>query len=245
MSNWNSCTKLFASRTCFCLQNDLIKLKSQTLKNEHIFTHSLEFLCLRRLRSSYSGPTLCSGQGWVASLNTWWFARSRVPCGPGRYYARLTCGFCRPLPSATAPQQEADPEVNTETLNKSSQGASSSTQAAPPETSASKEKETPAEKSKDSGSVSIHPTLLGAKQNLRPVPSCRHGEPRAVGTCLSSGCRWGRQGLLRPPSPQVCAEGKCCPVEPVMMGVFCISSDRCGSHQPQVAVEHLNCGHCD
>ncbi|XP_065778194.1 MYND-type zinc finger-containing chromatin reader ZMYND8 isoform X5 [Muntiacus reevesi] len=55
--------------------------------------------------------------------------------------------------SATAPQQEADPEVNTETLNKSSQGTSSSTQAAPPETSASKEKETPAEKSKDSGST--------------------------------------------------------------------------------------------
>ncbi|XP_055294419.1 MYND-type zinc finger-containing chromatin reader ZMYND8 isoform X13 [Moschus berezovskii] len=55
--------------------------------------------------------------------------------------------------SATAPQQEADPEVNTETLNKSSQGASSSTQAAPPESSASKEKETTAEKSKDSGST--------------------------------------------------------------------------------------------
>lgn len=55
--------------------------------------------------------------------------------------------------SATAPQQEADPEVNTETLNKPSQGASSSTQAAPPEASASKEKEAPAEKSKDSGST--------------------------------------------------------------------------------------------
>ncbi|XP_054554052.1 MYND-type zinc finger-containing chromatin reader ZMYND8 isoform X7 [Talpa occidentalis] len=56
--------------------------------------------------------------------------------------------------SATAPQQEADAEVNTETLNKSAQGGSSSTQAAPPETaSASKEKETPAEKSKDSGST--------------------------------------------------------------------------------------------
>uniref|UniRef100_A0A8C3W8Y0 Zinc finger MYND-type containing 8 n=1 Tax=Catagonus wagneri TaxID=51154 RepID=A0A8C3W8Y0_9CETA len=55
--------------------------------------------------------------------------------------------------SATAPQQEADPEVNTETLNKSSQGTSSSTQAPPPEASASKEKETPAEKSKDSGST--------------------------------------------------------------------------------------------
>ncbi|XP_059754480.1 MYND-type zinc finger-containing chromatin reader ZMYND8 isoform X15 [Balaenoptera ricei] len=55
--------------------------------------------------------------------------------------------------SATAPQQEADAEVNTETLNKSSQGASSNTQAAPPETSTSKEKETPAEKSKDGGST--------------------------------------------------------------------------------------------
>ncbi|XP_063558237.1 MYND-type zinc finger-containing chromatin reader ZMYND8 isoform X33 [Gorilla gorilla gorilla] len=56
--------------------------------------------------------------------------------------------------SATAPQQEADAEVNTETLNKSSQGSSSSTQSAPSETaSASKEKETSAEKSKDSGST--------------------------------------------------------------------------------------------
>ncbi|XP_074174190.1 MYND-type zinc finger-containing chromatin reader ZMYND8 isoform X26 [Rhinolophus sinicus] len=56
--------------------------------------------------------------------------------------------------SATAPQQEADTEVNTETLNKSAQGGSSSTQAAPAETaSASKDKETSAEKSKDSGST--------------------------------------------------------------------------------------------
>ncbi|XP_048078169.1 MYND-type zinc finger-containing chromatin reader ZMYND8 isoform X35 [Ursus arctos] len=56
--------------------------------------------------------------------------------------------------SATAPQQEADAEVNTETLNKSSQGSSSSTQAAPTETaSTSKDKETSAEKSKDSGST--------------------------------------------------------------------------------------------
>ncbi|XP_074262729.1 MYND-type zinc finger-containing chromatin reader ZMYND8 isoform X24 [Saimiri boliviensis] len=56
--------------------------------------------------------------------------------------------------SATAPQQEADAEVNTETLNKSSQGSSSSTQSAPSETaSASKEKETSAEKSKDTGST--------------------------------------------------------------------------------------------
>ncbi|KAK2490893.1 hypothetical protein MC885_002423 [Smutsia gigantea] len=56
--------------------------------------------------------------------------------------------------SATAPQQEADSEVNSETLNKSSQGSSSSTQPASSETaSASKEKETTAEKSKDSGST--------------------------------------------------------------------------------------------
>lgn len=74
MSNWNNRTRLFASRTGFCLQNDLIKLKSQTLKNEHIFTHSLEVLRLGRLQSSYSGPALCPGRGWLASLNTWWFA---------------------------------------------------------------------------------------------------------------------------------------------------------------------------
>ncbi|XP_036900126.1 protein kinase C-binding protein 1 isoform X22 [Sturnira hondurensis] len=57
--------------------------------------------------------------------------------------------------SATAPQQEADAEVNTETLSKSSsQGTSSSTQAAAPETaSTSKDKETSAEKSKDGGST--------------------------------------------------------------------------------------------
>nr|XP_031543608.1 protein kinase C-binding protein 1 isoform X22 [Vicugna pacos] len=55
--------------------------------------------------------------------------------------------------SATAPQQEADPEVNTETLNKASQGTPSSTQATPAETSTSKEKETSAEKGKDSGST--------------------------------------------------------------------------------------------
>nr|XP_010956937.1 protein kinase C-binding protein 1 [Camelus bactrianus] len=55
--------------------------------------------------------------------------------------------------SATAPQQDGDPEVNTETLNKASQGTPSSTQATPVETSTSKEKETSAEKGKDSGST--------------------------------------------------------------------------------------------
>uniref|UniRef100_A2A485 Zinc finger, MYND-type containing 8 n=1 Tax=Mus musculus TaxID=10090 RepID=A2A485_MOUSE len=53
--------------------------------------------------------------------------------------------------SATAPQQEADAEASTETGNKSSQGNSSNTQSAPSEpASAPKEKEAPAEKSKDS-----------------------------------------------------------------------------------------------
>ncbi|XP_045688792.1 protein kinase C-binding protein 1 isoform X10 [Phyllostomus hastatus] len=66
--------------------------------------------------------------------------------------------------SATAPQQEADTEVNTETLNKSSsQGTSSSTQAAPPETaSTSKDKETSAEKSKDGGGSTLD--LSGSRE---------------------------------------------------------------------------------
>ncbi|KAM5175719.1 MYND-type zinc finger-containing chromatin reader ZMYND8 isoform 5-T5 [Callospermophilus lateralis] len=56
--------------------------------------------------------------------------------------------------SATAPQQEADTEVNTETGSKPSQGGSSSAQpAASDTTSASKEKEPSAEKSKDSSST--------------------------------------------------------------------------------------------
>ncbi|KAB0400117.1 hypothetical protein E2I00_010785 [Balaenoptera physalus] len=69
---------------------------------------------------------------------------------------------------ATAPQQEADAEVNTETLNKSSQGASSNTQAAPPETSTSKEKETPAEKSKDGGSFELSSFLARRVFPLHP-----------------------------------------------------------------------------
>ncbi|KAG3263487.1 zinc finger MYND-type containing 8 [Ictidomys tridecemlineatus] len=56
--------------------------------------------------------------------------------------------------SATAPQQEADAEVNAETGNKPSQGGPSSAQpAASDATSASKEKEPSAEKSKDSSST--------------------------------------------------------------------------------------------
>ncbi|KAK2100630.1 Protein kinase C-binding protein 1 [Saguinus oedipus] len=55
--------------------------------------------------------------------------------------------------SATAPQQEADTEVNRETLNKSSQGSSSSTQSAPSVTASASKEETSAEKSKDSGST--------------------------------------------------------------------------------------------
>ncbi|XP_031228654.1 protein kinase C-binding protein 1 isoform X17 [Mastomys coucha] len=56
--------------------------------------------------------------------------------------------------SATAPQQEADAEASTETGTKSSQGSSSNTQSAPSEpASAPKEKEAPAEKSKESNST--------------------------------------------------------------------------------------------
>ncbi|XP_066869992.1 MYND-type zinc finger-containing chromatin reader ZMYND8 isoform X17 [Kogia breviceps] len=83
--------------------------------------------------------------------------------------------------SATAPQQEADAEVNTETLNKSNQGTSSNTQAAAPETSSSKEKETPAEKSKDSGS-----TIPGAVNPVVGAAAMRNG---------------GRHALSTPPAP--------------------------------------------
>ncbi|XP_045660694.1 protein kinase C-binding protein 1 isoform X3 [Ursus americanus] len=80
--------------------------------------------------------------------------------------------------SATAPQQEADAEVNTETLNKSSQGSSSSTQAAPTETaSTSKDKETSAEKSKDSGS-----TIPGAVSLVAGAAVTRSEDPLAPNT---------------------------------------------------------------
>ncbi|XP_034497590.1 protein kinase C-binding protein 1 isoform X10 [Ailuropoda melanoleuca] len=80
--------------------------------------------------------------------------------------------------SATAPQQEADAEVNTETLNKSSQGSSSSTQAAPTETaSTSKDKETSAEKSKDSGS-----TIPGAVSLVAGAAVTRSEDPLAPST---------------------------------------------------------------
>ncbi|KAM5304257.1 MYND-type zinc finger-containing chromatin reader ZMYND8 isoform 6-T7 [Glossophaga mutica] len=77
--------------------------------------------------------------------------------------------------SATAPQQEADTEVNTETLNKSSsQGTSSSTQATPPETaSTSKDKETSAEKSKDGGS-----TIPGAASPAAGAAAAMRSEAR-------------------------------------------------------------------
>ncbi|VTJ66107.1 Hypothetical predicted protein [Marmota monax] len=79
--------------------------------------------------------------------------------------------------SATAPQQEADAEVNTETGNKPSQGGSSSAQpAASDTTSASKEKEPSAEKSKDSGSTipgAASPVAGAAAKRSegRPAPS--------------------------------------------------------------------------
>ncbi|XP_064353091.1 MYND-type zinc finger-containing chromatin reader ZMYND8 isoform X12 [Camelus dromedarius] len=79
--------------------------------------------------------------------------------------------------SATAPQQEADPEVNTETLNKASQGTPSSTQATPVETSTSKEKETSAEKGKDSGS-----TIPGAVSPVAGAAAMRNEGPPVLST---------------------------------------------------------------
>ncbi|XP_058418529.1 MYND-type zinc finger-containing chromatin reader ZMYND8 isoform X10 [Diceros bicornis minor] len=112
--------------------------------------------------------------------------------------------------SATAPQQEADAEVNTETLNKPSQGSSSSAQAAAPETAgASKEKETPAEKNKDSGSTipGVVSPVAGAaatRSEGRHVPSTMPVPVRRVSSRKSLG--WtpsGTRDRLRhkPPTP--------------------------------------------
>ncbi|XP_046925784.1 protein kinase C-binding protein 1 isoform X9 [Lynx rufus] len=75
--------------------------------------------------------------------------------------------------SATAPQQEADAEVNTETLNKSS-----GTQAAPTDAaSTSKDKEPPTEKSKDSSS-----TIPGAVSLAAGAAATRSEDPHAPST---------------------------------------------------------------
>ncbi|XP_078300124.1 MYND-type zinc finger-containing chromatin reader ZMYND8 isoform X16 [Panthera onca] len=75
--------------------------------------------------------------------------------------------------SATAPQQEADAEVNTETLNKSS-----GTQAAPTDAaSTSKDKEPSTEKSKDSGS-----TIPGAVSLVAGAAATRSEDPHALST---------------------------------------------------------------
>ncbi|XP_045300322.1 protein kinase C-binding protein 1 isoform X37 [Leopardus geoffroyi] len=75
--------------------------------------------------------------------------------------------------SATAPQQEADAEVNTETLNKSS-----GTQAAPTDAaSTSKDKEPSTEKSKDSGS-----TIPGAVSLVAGAAATRSEDPHAPST---------------------------------------------------------------
>lgn len=194
MSNWNNRTQAACFTNRLCLQNDLIKLKSQTLK--------MNISSRQQLGIIASGKT--SVQLFWAGACTWVAGWHLLTCGgcteqgslaglgattPGLYMASKL-----PLPAATAPQQEADPEVNTETLTKSSQGAPPALRQ-PPRKAAPKEKETPAEKSKD-GSVSICPTRLGAKQNLRPAPSHRHGESVFR-------LQVGAQGLCRPP-PQVC-----------------------------------------
>ncbi|XP_063576568.1 MYND-type zinc finger-containing chromatin reader ZMYND8 isoform X21 [Pongo abelii] len=111
--------------------------------------------------------------------------------------------------SATAPQQEADAEVNTETLNKSSQGSSSSTQSAPSETaSASKEKETSAEKSKDSGSTIpgvINPVGAAAMRrgdrhvpSTTPVPARRASSQKSLGWTPSG---TSSESGHKPPTP--------------------------------------------
>ncbi|XP_063489441.1 MYND-type zinc finger-containing chromatin reader ZMYND8 isoform X34 [Symphalangus syndactylus] len=111
--------------------------------------------------------------------------------------------------SATAPQQEADAEVNTETLNKSSQGSSSSTQSAPSETaSASKEKETSAEKSKDSGSTIrgvINPVGAAAMRrgdphvpSTTPVPARRASSRKSLGWTPSG---TSSESGHKPPTP--------------------------------------------
>ncbi|XP_036177472.1 protein kinase C-binding protein 1 isoform X11 [Myotis myotis] len=109
--------------------------------------------------------------------------------------------------SATAPQQEADSESNTETLNKSSQGSSSSTQAAPSDTaSASKEKETSAEKSKDSGSTipgAASPAAGAAamRSEDRRVPSTTPAPARRASSRKSLG--WTPSGTRdKPPAPR-------------------------------------------
>uniref|UniRef100_A0A452VM78 Zinc finger MYND-type containing 8 n=1 Tax=Ursus maritimus TaxID=29073 RepID=A0A452VM78_URSMA len=94
--------------------------------------------------------------------------------------------------------QSADGEVNTETLNKSSQGSSSSTQAAPTETaSTSKDKETSAEKSKDSGSTL---DLSGSRETPSSI---------LLGSNQGSGMLCGQQpadapsATARQPAPQL------------------------------------------
>ncbi|XP_038185375.1 protein kinase C-binding protein 1 isoform X17 [Arvicola amphibius] len=85
--------------------------------------------------------------------------------------------------SATAPQQEADAEASTDTGNKSSQSSSSNAQSTPSETtSASKEKETSAEKGKESSTLDLSGSretpssiLLGSNQGSDHSRSSKTG----------------------------------------------------------------------
>lgn len=159
-----------------------------------------------------SGPPgrhLGPGGAWLGTkpLVPW------APRGARSRHARLPHGFSlSPLSPATAPQQEADTEVNAETGSKPSQGGSSSSQpAASDTTSASKEKETSAEKSKDSGSVRTpSPRALASdspcvSRTLTPVCST----PR-VPCCLGfvwSSQTTGRRGSLTQGCPHQRARG--------------------------------------
>lgn len=85
MSNWNSSLQGVCFTNILSLQNDLIKLESQTLRNERIFTHSLEFLHLESFGPATLGLCLCPEWAWVAaaSLTGVGLRRTGFPVGPG------------------------------------------------------------------------------------------------------------------------------------------------------------------
>lgn len=137
----------------------------------------------------------------------------------GVTYRNPPCPFSMcifPVYPATAPQQEADTEVNTEALNKSSQSSTSSTQAATPDTaSASKEKEAATEKSKDSsGSVST-------------------SRPLARGTYTSSGTTAPKSHFG---ATRVCQDGA---AWPFVARLYLSTAPVTGEWDPQLTCEML------
>lgn len=154
---------------CICSMNMLPSpesfSKTQVTIKVNLFSREFR-ICPGELEVQPPGVVVSElAEPWCCHVHGCDPCRSRSCC-LGLHVASL------PSTPATAPQQEADTEVNTETLNKSSQGTSSSTQATPAETaSASKEKETSAEKSKDSSSVSIRAPLASDTNPLGQAES--------------------------------------------------------------------------